>query len=281
MPAPPLASPRFPLMPLSRSRDYSRFPNGRDEVRAPDWLTARPVAHRGLHDRARGIIENMPGAAQAAIADNFSIECDIQLTADGEAMVHHDDALGRLNEGSGALLAMTAAELKAVKFKDTPERMMLLGDLCALVKGRVPLVIEVKSHFDGDRKLVTRMAEVLASYSGPAVGMSFDPDQVMALREMMPHRPRGIVAERSYDAADWPGATTDQRRGMMDPRHAHRTRPDFVDSRVNDLPAIAPWIARHLFGLPLLTWTVRTSEQRARAARYADQMIFEGFQPGT
>ena len=68
-------------------------------MRAPDWLTARPVAHRGLHDRARGIIENMPGAAEAAIAGNFAIECDIQLTADGEAMVHHDDALGRLTEG--------------------------------------------------------------------------------------------------------------------------------------------------------------------------------------
>src|ERR1700726_4324819 len=135
MPAPPLASPRFPLMPLSRSRDYSRFPNGRDEVRAPDWLTARPVAHRGLHDRARGIIENMPGAAQAAIEGNFSIELDVQLTKDGEAMVHHDDALGRLTEGSGALLELTSAQLRATKFKDTPERMMSLGDLCALVNG--------------------------------------------------------------------------------------------------------------------------------------------------
>src|SRR6202022_2684946 len=206
MPAPPSASLPFPPMRRWRSREYSRSRKRRERVRAPDWLTARPVAHRGLHDAARGIIENMPGAAQAAIAGNFSIECDIQLTADGEAMVHHDDALGRLNEGSGALLGMTAAELKAVKFKDTPERMMSLGDLCALVKGRVPLVIEVKSHFDGDRKLVTRMAEVLGSYSGPVVGMSFDPDQVLALREKMPELARGIVAERTYAEADWPEA---------------------------------------------------------------------------
>jgi glycerophosphoryl diester phosphodiesterase len=250
-------------------------------MRAPDWLTARPVAHRGLHDAARGIIENMPAAAEAAISGNFSIECDIQLTADGEAMVHHDDALGRLTEGSGALLGKTTAELKAVKFKDTPERMMTLVDLCALVAGRVPLVIEVKSHFDGDRKLVTRMAEVLASYRGPVVGMSFDPDQVLALRETMPALPRGIVAEREYTAADWPEATPAQRRGMEHLRHAFRTRPHFVAFWVNELPAAAPWIARHIFGLPLLTWTVRTPEQRARAARYADQMIFEGFLPGT
>ena len=250
-------------------------------MRAPDWLTARPVAHRGLHDAARGIVENMPGAAQAAVAGNFGIECDIQLASDGEAMVHHDDALGRLTEGSGALLGKTAAELKAVKFRDTPERMMTLGDLCALVAGRVPLVIEVKSHFDGDRRLVTRMAEVLASYRGPVVGMSFDPDQVLALREKMPALPRGIIAEREYTAADWPEATPAQRRGMEHLRHAFRTRPHFIAFWVNELPAAAPWIARHIFGLPLLTWTVRTPEQRERAARHADQMIFEGFLPGT
>src|ERR1043166_9023263 len=107
-------------------------------MRAPDWLTARPVAHRGLHDRARGIVENMPAAAAAAIAGDFAIECDIQLSADGEAMVHHDEELGRLTEGSGPLLAKTAAELKATRFKNTSERMMSLADLCALVAGRVP-----------------------------------------------------------------------------------------------------------------------------------------------
>jgi glycerophosphoryl diester phosphodiesterase len=248
-------------------------------MRAPAWLTARPVAHRGLHDAARGIIENMPAAAEAAIAGNFGIECDIQLTADGEAMVHHDDALGRLTEGNGALLEKTAGELKAVRFKNTPERMMSLGDLCALVNGRVPLVIEVKSHFDGDRILVRRMAQVLASYSGPAVGMSFDPDQVLALRENMPELPRGIIAQRNYDDDYWNKLTPAQHQSMLYLRHAFRTRPNFVAYWVNQLPAPAPWIARNLFGLPLLTWTVRTPEQRERAARYADQMIFEGFVP--
>ena len=250
-------------------------------MRAPAWLTARPVAHRGLHDISRGVVENMPGAVQAAIAGNFAIEVDIQLTADGEAMVHHDDALGRLTEGSGALLQKTAAELKAVKFKDTGEHIMSLGDLCTLVAGRVPLVIEVKSHFDGDRKLVTRMAEVLASYDGPAVGMSFDPDQVLALREIMPNLPRGITAQRTYDDGHWDKLTPAQRDSMLYLRHGFRTEPHFVAFWVNELPAPAPWIARNVFGCPLLTWTVRTPEQREKAARYADQMIFEGFTPGT
>jgi len=250
-------------------------------LRAPDWLTARPVAHRGLHDAARGIIENMPAAANAAIAGNFAIECDIQLTSDGEAMVHHDDALGRLTDGSGRLRDKTAAELKAISFKSTAERMMTLSELCTLVGGRAPLVIEVKSLFDGDRKLVKRMAEVLSSYDGPAVGMSFDPDQVVALRELIPSRPRGIVAEHDYTEKDWPDASPAQRHDMTQLRHGFRTRPDFVAYWVDELPSAAPWIARNIFGCPLLAWTVRTPEQRARAARYADQMIFESFVPGT
>jgi glycerophosphoryl diester phosphodiesterase len=48
---------------------------------------------------------------------------------------------------------------------------------------------------------------------------------------------------------------------------------------VKDLPAAVPLVAGRLFRLPILTWTVRTEEDRQRAARWADQMIFEGFRP--
>ena len=131
-------------------------------MRAPDWLTARPVAHRGLHDIDAARREQPAGRAGRRSTAISQSNATSSWSSDGEAMVHHDNALGRLTDGSGALLGKTAAELKAVAFKNTPERMMTLGDLCSLVAGRVPLVIEVKSHFDGDRRLVKRMAEVLA-----------------------------------------------------------------------------------------------------------------------
>lgn len=248
-------------------------------ARAPAWLTARPIAHRGLHDRARGIVENMPSAIDAAISRRFAIEVDLQLTADGEAMVHHDDVLGRLTEGHGDLRAMAAVDLKYVPFKDTTERMMTLSDLCARVDGRVPLVLEVKSRFDGDRRVVARMAEVLRAYRGPVAAMSFDPDQVGALRVLMPDVPRGIVAERHYADPEWKQLPPATIREMIGLRHAYRTRPHFVSYRVDDLPAPAPWIARNVFGCALITWTVRTPDQRARSTRYADQMTFEGFIP--
>ena len=134
---------------------------------ALDWLTARPIAHRGLHDAAHGLIENTAGAVRAAIAGGYGIEVDLQLSADGEAMVHHDDVLGRLTEGEGRLDRLTAAELKRVPFRGSAERMMTLGELCDLVGGRATMLLELKSRFDGDGRLPARVAAVLAGYQRP------------------------------------------------------------------------------------------------------------------
>ena len=243
------------------------------------WLTARPVAHRGLHDAARGVIENTASAFQAAIDGGYGIECDVQLSRNGEAMVHHDFELGRLTVGSGPLLALTAAELKIVDFRGSADRMLTLAELCALVAGRVPLLVEIKSRFEGDMRLTQRVAEVLAPYAGPVAAMSFDPAVLATLREMAPHITRGIVAERHYAHAEWSRMTPAQRRSLAFLLHAPRSRPQFVAYAVRDLPAAAPLVARHVFGLPLLTWTVRSEEDRRRAARFADQAIFEGFTP--
>jgi glycerophosphoryl diester phosphodiesterase len=56
-------------------------------------------------------------------------------------------------------------------------------------------------------------------------------------------------------------------------------RPNFIAYDIDALPAVAPLVARFVFGLPLITWTVRNEEQRERALRYADAMIFEGIAP--
>jgi glycerophosphoryl diester phosphodiesterase len=243
------------------------------------WLTARSIAHRGLHDAQAGVIENTPSAFSAAIAANYAIETDVQLTADGEAMVHHDFALGRLTLGSRQLAAMSAAGLKEVPFKATTDRMITLGELCDLAAGRVTLLVEVKSRFDGAPGLVARLAQVLAGYKGPVAVQSFDPQVLIALREAAPQLVRGIVAERYYDDEEWHDLSAEQKRSLGLLLHAARSRPQFVAYRVADLPSFGPSVARRLFGLPLLTWTVRTADDRRRAQRMADQMIFEGFRP--
>lgn len=244
-----------------------------------DWLTARPIAHRGLHDEARGVIENSATAVRAAIDAGYGIEVDLQISADGEAMVHHDDVLGRLTDGEGRLDASTAAELKRVPFRGSAERMLTLGDLCDLVAGRVAVLPELKSRFGGDARLPLRVAAILSGYSGPVAPMSFDPLQLHILRQNAPHLPRGIAAAKYRPHPYWDQMPPWLRYGMGSLLPALTARPDFVAYAVDNLPALAPFVARHILCLPLLTWVVRTEPERRRAARFADQMIFEGFRP--
>jgi glycerophosphoryl diester phosphodiesterase len=230
------------------------------------WLIARPVAHRGLHDAPAGVIENTPSAIAAAATAGYAIEVDLQVTAEGDAIVHHDAALGRLTRGGEALAALTVGELKRVAFKATADRMITLGELCDLVAGRVGLVLELKSLGDRDPRLPRRVAQVLKSYSGPTALMSFDPWPVAVLRELAPAWPRGLVATRERGFAAWINA-------ML------AARFNFIAYAVVDLPAAVPGLARRWAGVPVLTWTVRTDAERRRASRFADQMIFEGFRP--
>jgi glycerophosphoryl diester phosphodiesterase len=239
-----------------------------------DWLIARPVAHRGLHDQ-KTVIENTPSAFAAAIAGHYGIECDLQISADDEAMVYHDDELDRLTEGHGRLDATTTAELKRVAFKATRDRMITLGELCDLVAGRATLVIELKSRFDGDRRLVSRAASVLSGYRGPAAVMSFDPAQIVDLRATAPQLPRGMVAETH----GWGEVAAAPKRAIMYFAQMVSARPQFIAYALRDLPALWPAVARSVLRLPLLAWPVRSADDQRKAARYADQMIFEGFRP--
>jgi glycerophosphoryl diester phosphodiesterase len=247
--------------------------------RALDWLTAKPIAHRGLHDAVLGIVENTAGAVQAALAAGYGIEVDLQISADGEAMVHHDAVLGRLTEGNSRLDRLTSTELKRVKFRGNQERMLSLGDLCDLIDGRVALLPELKSRFDGDRRLAERVAELLSKYKGPVAPMSFDPLQLQVLRQKAPSLPRGIVAAKYKPHPYWDQMPPRLRYNMGSLLPATPGRPQFVAYMVDNLPALAPWLARHILCLPLIAWVVRTEAERRRAARYADDIIFEGFRP--
>ncbi len=243
------------------------------------WLTARPLAHRGLHDASAGVIENTASAFHAAAAGGYGIECDVQLSRDGEAMVQHDNTLSRLMASRRRVEELTTAELQALSYRTCGDRMLTLSELCDLVRGRVALAVEIKSRFDGDLRLTQRVTQVLSAYRGSAAAMSFDPSVVAALRQLAPALPRGIVAEWRCGHEEWKQVSRIEKLKLGLLLHAPRTRPHFVAYQVRDLPSPAPFLARSIFGVPLLTWTVRTSEDRRTAARWADQMIFEGFRP--
>jgi glycerophosphoryl diester phosphodiesterase len=163
--------------------------------------------------------------------------------------------------------------------RNSPDRILSLPALLALVNGHVPLVLEVKSTWTRDGKFEANIANLLASYPGPVAVMSFDPYSLAAFREAAPSLPRGLVADRFDDQHCWSHLTLWQRLAMRNLLTSAIAWPHFIAYDIRALPALAPLIARTLFGLPLLTWTVRTKEERERALRYADAMIFEGIVP--
>lgn len=246
---------------------------------APAWMTARPIAHRGLHDAANGIIENSPSAALAAINGDFGIECDVQLSADNEAVVFHDFDLDRLTTGSGRVDALSALALGQFAMRATTDRILTLSAFLDVIAGRVPLVLEIKSRFDGDMRLTRRVAEIVNASQAPIVLKSFDPRIVAELKALTPNHARGIVAMTDYSYPDYASCSADEKRAMANLLHFEQSQPDFISWRVRDLPSAAPFLCRSQLAMPVMTWTVRTPEDRALALAHADQMVFEGFVP--
>lgn len=245
----------------------------------PDWLTARPVAHRGFHDRTKGRIENTISAVTAGVARGFAIEVDLQLTADEEVIVFHDDTLDRLAEASGRVDELPVAALRATRLRDCQERIPTLDEILEAVAGRAALFLELKSRWTGDRRLERAVVKTLAGYVGPVAVMSFDPMALREISRLVPHLPRGLVAGR-FGSRDEHTVPRQYRLAYRYLLAASFVMPHFIAYDVRGLPASAPLMIRHAFGLPLLTWTVRTETERDTAKRWADQMIFEGFDPG-
>mgnify|MGYP000865016882 CR=1 FL=1 len=245
-------------------------------------LFPRPVAHRGLHDRSKGIVENSASAFEAAIAGNFAIECDLQLSNDRVPVVFHDDTLERLTGQGGRVIEHTAAELGEIALTDSAsgDRPQTFDAFLTQIDGRTLLQVELKHQRDAEatRELARAVASSLADYRGPVTVESFDPRLIALVRDFGFSGPRGII---TYDYArdDYPpGITEDERYVLRNLLHWHETRFDFISCAKDalTLPAITFWRA---LGKPVTGWTIRSMVEAEAARPYIDQIVFEGFNP--
>lgn len=240
------------------------------EHRAPDWLTGWEFAHRGLHsaNASGGVPENSRAAAEAAIAAGLGIECDIQMSRDNVPLVFHDWELDRLTGEHGKVAARPADDLCRIPLMATAQTIWPLTELLDLVAGRVPLLIEVKSHpaFALAQACIA-IAKALAGYTGPLAVMSFDPRMGEWFATHAPDMTRGLVITDTLDHG--------YQRAWRAPKALERAAPDFLASDVRDIPnaLTSLW---HEAGRPLLTWTVRTPELRKHGLVHADALIAEG-----
>ncbi|GHA12558.1 phosphodiesterase [Devosia pacifica] len=242
----------------------------------------RPVAHRGLHDRTAGIIENSAAAFRAAIEAGFAIECDLQLTADGRPIVFHDDDRERLTGRTGAVADTSFEEMSSIPLLDSAagDCPMQFADFLALVDGRALLQVELKHQRDeeGTDRLARAAAECLADYTGPVTVESFDPRLLVLVRKHGFSGPLGIITY-DYDPEGHHSTLGEEQRFILkNLLHWHETRFDFISCAKNalDLPAIRFW--REL-GVPVTAWTIKSQAEADAVASACDQIVFEGFDP--
>ena len=238
-----------------------------------------PFAHRGLHDVNDGRPENSRAAIRAAIAAGYGVEVDVQLTADGAAVVFHDYALERLTGTAGVVRLRDAAALAATRLKGSDEGIPGLPEVLTLIAGKAPLLIELKDQ-DGAMgpdigALETATADALAGYDGDVAVMSFNPHSIARMRDLMPDVPRGIVTS-AYRYEDWPLARSvcDRLREVPDYESVAAT---FISHEVDALsrPRVAEIKAK---GAMICCWTVRSAAQEAKARQVADNITFEGYE---
>lgn len=247
----------------------------------PPGFLARPFAHRGLHDSDRP--ENSIAAALAAIERNFAVEVDVQLTADYQAVVFHDDDLGRLTERTGPVRNYETAELAGIRLCGTVHTIPSLPGLLHRIGGHAPLVIEIKDQ-DGSLgpdvgPLEHAVARALASYRGPVAVMSFNPHSMAHMKQIAPDIPRGLVT-CAFTEEEWPDVPEKRRENLRSLSMLDGVGASFVSHDVSDLES-AQLAGVRARGLPILCWTVRSTEIASRALRRADQITFESFSPAS
>ena len=242
-----------------------------------DWLTQVAIAHRGLHDANNGVEENSMLAVEAAIEHGYAIEVDVQLSSDGEAMVFHDRTLDRLTNETGAVSEFSACQLNKIAYADGKGTIPTLVQLLDQVAGRAGLVIEIKSGWKGDTRLVQRTAQCLASYTGEAAVMSFDPVQVAWLAHEAPDIIRGMVADGATQD-DYPWLPLSTRLSLREFRHVDVTDPDFLSLDKHWLPCPVSRAHRKK-RVPMICWTIRSEQEASDALRWCDQITFEGYLP--
>lgn len=238
---------------------------------APDparvgWLRDWEYAHRGVH--GEGAAENAPAAFAEAMRRGMGIECDVQKSRDGRAMVFHDWTLDRLTGEQGPIAGRDAGELERLALKNGRDTIATLDRILAQIEGRVPLLIELKSRRERNpAPLCLAVRRAIEGYRGALAVMSFDPRVPKWFFRHAPDVLRGlVVTEENAKTA----------RGLFR-RHMAlwHGKPHFLAYDVRDLPS-AFAAAQRARGLPLLTWTVRSPDLRARAAEHADAPIAEG-----
>lgn len=234
-------------------------------------------SHRGLHCMDRGIPENSMAAFGRAVKEGLGIELDVHLTKDKKLAVFHDDTLERMCGRQGKIENLSYSDIAKCYLKGTSEKIPLLSDVLAYVRGRVPLLIEIKLP-DKNTAICVELAKVLQEYTGSFLVQSFN---CLALRWFKKHQGNILRGQLSSNLVKSDAAPHRLVRYCVKYLVSDcLCRPDFISYKLEDAKNISLWILKKVFSVPVAVWTVRTSSAMLRAQKGYDMYIFENIGAG-
>jgi glycerophosphoryl diester phosphodiesterase len=239
-----------------------------------NFVFAPAIAHRGLWT-PNGPPENSLAAFEAACEAGYGIELDVQLSSDGEAMVFHDNRLGRLTGREGRISDHTAAELGEIPLRGGEETIPTLPETLALVGHRAMVLIELKTAYGEVGPLEQRVHDIIIDHAGPVAIIGFNPYSHAWYADRHPNVLRGLDSH-AYRAADAGRLAPEQRKSFARLEHVAIARPHFLALGLDMLPnARAEEMRKH--GMPVVAWTVRDPSQWDKISANCDNLIFEGY----
>lgn len=254
--------------------------------RRRDWMKPYQsyyFAHRGLYDNDSDAPENSMNAFRKAIEHGYGMEMDVQLSRDDVPVIFHDTWMDRVARDfnndpvSGKIHDYTLEQLKSFHLLNSKETIPTFAEFLELVNGRVPLIVELKTDKETNvNQLCTKADELLSSYHGTYVIESFHPMAVYWYRKHRPEIIRGQLSEAFTRNKQY--------------RHLHYlcseyllfngvTKPDFIAYNSKHESNVSRRLARKLFHVPSVAWTIQNDAELENMKDKYDLFIFESFKP--
>lgn len=235
------------------------------------WIAKMPIAHRGLFDE--NIPENSLASFKNAIKNKVAIELDVTMLADGNIVVFHDKKLARMTGQSGFISNCTLEEISKLNLDGTKEKIPTLKSALETINGKVPVLIEIK-NFGKVGALEKEVWKVLQEYDGEYAVSSFNPYTLEWFKNNAPKIKRGQIASFFKNKE-----ITGIRRFYLKRMSFNKkiSEPHFIIYQAEDMPN--KYVKKYYGTLPVLTCSLKNSEEENRLAEYIDNFLFDSYTP--
>lgn len=232
-------------------------------------------AHRGLHDNGTDAPENSMKAFRKAVKAGYGIELDVQLSKDRIPVVFHDFTLERACGKEGKVYDYTWDELKTFKLFDSEETIPRFEDVLALVKGKVPLIVELKVEWM-EIYVCTAADKLLRNYKGIYCIESFNPLALLWYRRYHNNVMRGQLSDGFLKSGEFHGVLYSVLQNLL---LNWMTKPDFIAYNHKYADNLSRKICHGLYRNLAVAWTIKSRQELEQAAGRFDLFIFDSFIP--